>query len=142
VDLDVNGIFYMRMILPIPDSAYNPNNLGMRKMIAEINQVYTPSLIVLDGIEAFVDGGPEHGKKKRADVILAGTDRVAIDAMGLAILKDLRSNWVIMETKIFEQEQIARAVELGLGVERPDAIEVVTDDKDGTQYGERMMKLL
>ena len=27
-------------------------------MIAEISQAYTPSLIVLDGIEAFVDGGP------------------------------------------------------------------------------------
>lgn len=35
---------------------------SMRKMIAEINQVYRPSLILLDGIEAFVDGGPATGK--------------------------------------------------------------------------------
>ncbi|MFH1672053.1 MAG: DUF362 domain-containing protein [Pseudomonadota bacterium] len=76
-------------------------SLNMRKMIAEINQAYTPSLIVLDGIEVFVDGGPAHGTKKRADVILAGTDRIAIDALGLAILKDLGSNRAIMETKIF-----------------------------------------
>ena len=32
--------------------------LSMRKMIAEINQAYIPSLIIMDGIEAFVDGGP------------------------------------------------------------------------------------
>ena len=32
---------------------------SMKKMIAEINQAYTPSLILLDGIEAFVDGGPD-----------------------------------------------------------------------------------
>ena len=73
---------------------------SMRKMIAEINQAYRPSLILLDGIEAFVDGGPATGTKKRADVILAGTDRIAIDAVGLAILKDLGSNRAIMGKKI------------------------------------------
>lgn len=60
--------------------------LSMRKMIAEINQAYTPSLVLLDGLEAFVDGGPGKGTRKKADVILAGTDRVAIDAVGVAIL--------------------------------------------------------
>lgn len=49
--------------------------LSMRKMIAEINQAYAPSPILLDGLEAFVDGGPMNGTRKKADVILAGTDR-------------------------------------------------------------------
>jgi uncharacterized protein (DUF362 family) len=86
--------------------------LSMQKMIAEVNQVYTPSLILLDGIEAFVDGGPMKGVRKNADIILAGTDRIAIDAVGISILKELGSNTNIMDKKIFEQEQIARAVEL------------------------------
>jgi uncharacterized protein (DUF362 family) len=116
--------------------------LSMRKMIAEINQAYTPSLIVLDGIEAFVDGGPARGTKKRADVILAGTDRVAIDAVGLAILKDLGSNRAIMETKIFEQEQIARAVELGLGVKRPKEIKIMADEEEGQEYARRLTRIL
>lgn len=116
--------------------------LSMRKMIAEINQVYTPSLIVLDGIEAFVDGGPAHGTKKRADVILAGTDRIAIDAVGLAILKDLGSNRAIMDTKIFEQEQIARAVELGLGVKSPKEIKLIADEKEGQEYARRLTGIL
>jgi len=118
------------------------SHLSMRKMISEINQAYSPSLILLDGIEAFVDGGPMTGTKKRADVILAGTDRIAIDAVGLAILKELGSNKSIMGKKIFEQEQIARAVELGLGVSRPSDIEIVTGDDTSRQYADKLMGIL
>jgi len=115
---------------------------SMRKMIAEINQAYNPSLILLDAIEAFVDRGPAKGTKKRVDVIIAGTDRIAIDAVGLAVLKELGSNKAIMEKKIFEQEQIARAVELGLGVKQPEDIEILTDDRHGKIYAERLMEIL
>jgi len=115
---------------------------SMRKMIAEINQAYKPSLIVMDAIEAFVDGGPSSGERKRADLIIAGTDRIAIDAVGLAVLKDLGSNDAVMKKKIFEQEQIARAVELGLGVSRPQDIELVTDDDTGRAYAEKLKGIL
>lgn len=115
---------------------------SMRKMMAEINQAYNPSLILLDGIEAFVDGGPAKGTKKRADVIIAGTDRIAIDAVSLAVLKELGSNEAIMGKKIFEQEQIARAVELGLGVKQPADIELLTDDGHSKIYAERVMEIL
>jgi uncharacterized protein (DUF362 family) len=111
---------------------------SMRKMIAEVNQAYSPSLIVLDAIEAFVDGGPMEGERKRAEVFMAGTDRIAVDAAGLAVLKDLGSNEAIMEKKIFDQEQISRAVELGLGVRRPEDVEIVTGDAAGRKYAERL----
>lgn len=111
-------------------------------MIAEINQAYTPSLILLDGIEAFVDGGPAKGVKKRADVILAGTDRIAIDAVGLAVLKEVGSNNAIMEKKIFEHEQIARAVEIGLGIKGPGGIEIITGDEESRRYAERLREIL
>ena len=115
---------------------------SMRKMIAEINQAYKPSLILLDAIEAFVDGGPAKGTRKRADVIIAGTDRIAIDAVGIAILKGLGSNEAIMGKRIFEQEQIVRAVELGLGVSKPEDIEIVADDEEGRSYAERLREIL
>lgn len=115
---------------------------SMRKMIAEINQVYSPSLILLDAIEAFVDGGPMEGQRKRADVMVAGTDRIAIDAVGLAILKDLGSNDAIMGRKIFEQEQMSRAVELGLGVGGPEDIEIVTGDAASRTYAEKLKEIL
>jgi uncharacterized protein (DUF362 family) len=115
---------------------------SMRKMIAEVNTAYRPDLIVLDGIEAFTDGGPMQGTKKRADVILAGTDRIAIDAVGVALLKRLGSNSKIMGSKIFEQGQIARAVELGLGVSGPEEIEIVTADEAGEAEAERLRAIL
>ena len=116
--------------------------LSMRKMIAEINQVYRPSLILVDAMEAFVDGGPMTGDRKRADVMIAGTDRIAIDAVGLAILKELGGNKDIMGKKIFEQEQIMRAVELGLGITGPQGIEIVTDDIESRKYAKRLREIL
>ena len=142
------GVFTMSLKLSVGiTNKKNMNELhtsilSMRKMIAEINLAYSPSLILMDGIEAFVDGGPMSGTKKRGDVIVAGTDRIAIDAVGIAILKDLGSNKSIMEKKIFEQEQIARAVELGLGISKPEDIEILTDDDESKKYAERLMKIL
>ncbi len=46
----------------------------------------SPDLIVVDGIEAFTDGGPDRGTKVRAEVMLAGTDRIAVDAVGKGVL--------------------------------------------------------
>jgi len=114
----------------------------MRRMIAELNQGYAPDLIVLDGLEAFTDGGPSSGTMKRANLFLAGTDRVAVDAVGLAALKELGSNDVIMETPIFAQEQIARAVEVGLGAAGPGDIELVSDDTEGRAYASRLEEIL
>jgi uncharacterized protein (DUF362 family) len=116
--------------------------LSMRKMIAEINQSYTPSLILLDALEAFVDGGPDRGRRKKADLILAGTDRIAIDAVGLSVLKELGSNRAIMGKGIFEQEQIARAVELGLGISGPEEIDMVTGDDESNRYAEKLKEIL
>ncbi len=114
----------------------------MRKMIAEINLGYKPQLIVLDGIEAFVDGGPSTGTKKEADIFLAGRDRVAVDAVGVAVLKELGSNEAIMGSRIFEQEQIQRAAEIGLGVSGPDQIEIVSPDKPSREYAKKLESIL
>lgn len=113
-----------------------------RKMIAEINQPFTPDLIVLDGVDAFVDGGPMTGQRANGDVVLAATDRIAIDAVGVAILKMLGSNRNIMERKIFDQEQIARAVELGIGVASADRIQIVPADQDSVDYTEKIGEIL
>jgi uncharacterized protein (DUF362 family) len=113
-----------------------------REMIAEINAAFKPDLVVLDGVEAFVDGGPMNGKRARGNVFLASTDRVAIDAVGLAILQSLGSNDAIMNTKIFKQEQIARAVEIGLGATGPSAIGLVAADRQSRPYRDRVVALL
>lgn len=114
----------------------------MRKMIAEINLGYKPDLVILDGVEGFVDGGPSKGEKKSANIFLASSDRVALDAAGVAVLKDLGSNDAIMGTKVFEQEQISRAIELNLGIGNPDQIEFVTPDRPSKLYAEKLKAIL
>jgi uncharacterized protein (DUF362 family) len=114
----------------------------IRRMIAEINSTFTPQLIVMDGLDIFVDGGPMTGKLVNAGVIVAGTDRIAVDAVGLAVLKNHGANDAIMSKKIFEQEQVARAVELGLGVKSPEQIEIVTNDPAGKEYAGKLREIL
>jgi uncharacterized protein (DUF362 family) len=113
-----------------------------QKMIAEINEPFSPDLVVLDGIDVFVDGGPSTGKRVKGNVFLASQDRVAVDAVGVAILKVLGSNAAIMEKKIFEQEQIARAAELGLGASSPLEIDVVPTDPQSQQYCDRVVEMV
>ena len=113
-----------------------------RQMIAEINTAYQPDLIVLDGVDAFVRGGPARGKLVKAGVILAGSDRVAIDAVGVAILRHYGTTSAVSQGPIFEQAQIARAVELGLGVEDPAEIELITDDPESAAYAEQIRQVL
>jgi uncharacterized protein (DUF362 family) len=114
----------------------------MRKMIAEINLAYKPDFILLDGIDVFSDGGPMEGTRAKANVMLIGRDRIAMDAVGLAVLKSIGSNMDIMDTKIFRQEQIARAVELGIGISGPELIEIVTDDAESEAYAVKLRRIL
>jgi len=142
------GVFTMSLKLSV--GITHKRNMGelhgsgrnMRKMIAEINQVYAPALILLDGMKVFTDGGPMTGELKQAGIMIAGTDRIAVDAVGLAILKEQGANQQVMQTKIFEQEQIARAVELGLGVSHPANIELLTDDPVSSNYAQKLKKIL
>lgn len=113
-----------------------------RKLIAEINLPFSPDLVVLDGIDAFVDGGPMTGKRAKGYVFLASTDRVAVDAVGLAVLKSLGSNDAIMSKKIFEQEQIARAAQLGLGASSPSDIDLEAADDQSREYRDRVAQVL
>jgi uncharacterized protein (DUF362 family) len=146
------GVFTMSLklnvgVVPTKRHGYNymkelHKSPHMRKMIAEINIPFKPALIIMDGVDVFVDGGPIKGKRAKGEVFLASTDRIAIDAVGVAVLKSLGSNDQIMKPKIFEQEQIARAVELGLGAKSPSDIEVFAADYRSREYRDRVVKIL
>ena len=49
-----------------------------------------------------MDGGLTTGKRVKGNVFLASTDRVAVDAVGVAVLKVIGSNEYIMKRKIFK----------------------------------------
>jgi len=73
---------------------------------------------------------------------LASLQGLARGAAGLAVLKDLGSNSDIMDTKIFDQEQIKGAVELGLGVSGPGEIDFLTEDESSRLYADRLKSIL
>ena len=113
-----------------------------RKMIADINTTYSPALVVVDALEAFARGGPHVGDVVKPGVFLAGIDRVAIDAVGVAILRDFGTTPPVADGPVFSQEQLARAVELGLGVGRAEDIEIVTDSPEAAAYAARLRDIL
>ncbi len=113
-----------------------------RQLIAEINTAFSPDLIVLDGVDAFINGGPARGTLVQAGVVLAGNDRVAIDAVGVAILRSLGTTPEVSRGRIFEQDQIARAAELGLGVKSADQIQIVTGDEESKTYCGKIRDIL
>ena len=113
-----------------------------RQMITEANTAYKPALIVLDGVEAFVDGGPDVGTITRSGVILAGTDRVAVDVVAVALLRGLGTTPSVAQGSIWQLEQIRRAVELGLGVGMAAQIQIVAPDAASRRIADRILRLL
>ena len=109
-----------------------------RLMIAEINKFYRTDLIVMDATEGFSTGGPDKGKLIHPEVIIAGTDRVAIDAVGVALLRSYGTMRDVMEGRIFDQEQIARAAELGIGVASAPDIRLFPLDKTAESVAARI----
>lgn len=131
----------------IPGQDYNymtelHNSPDQRLMIAEINLAYQPALVVLDGVEAFVSGGPDKGELVRPGVMLASADRVAIDAVGVAILRLYGTTPEVSRGPVFGQEQLARAAELGLGAASPNQIEILTADPESAAFAARLQDLL
>jgi len=115
---------------------------NQRLMIAEINQTYKNDLIVMDATKAFVSGGPETGGLVKPNVILAGKDRVAMDAVGVAILRLFGTTPEVSEGRIFQQEQIARAVELGVGIQSAKDIQLTPLDAESEKLTQKIQRSL
>jgi uncharacterized protein (DUF362 family) len=89
---------------------------GLKERLAEINLAVRPSLILMDGREGFTDGGPDSGDLAHPGFIAAGSDPVAIDAIGLAHLRLEGANREIGEGSVWAIPMMKRAVEIGVGV--------------------------
>jgi uncharacterized protein (DUF362 family) len=113
-----------------------------RQMIAEINTQYKTDLIIMDGIKAFVEGGPERGKEVEPNLLLASQDRVAIDAVGLAILRSYGATGSIMKGRIFEQDQLRRAAELKIGVKSASEINLTPLDQETKEDADKLTDIL
>ncbi len=99
--------------------------LGQREKIAEINTAYTPRVVIMDGIQGFSHGGPDKGTLIEPGIILASSDRVAIDATGVAVLRINTTTKDVSTGSVFQQAQLARALELGLGAGSSEEVQII-----------------
>ena len=113
-----------------------------RQMIAEINSYYNLDFVVMDGIKAFVTDGPESGKVVEPNLLLASKDRVAIDAVGVAILNMYGARGKVSAAGVFEQDQLKRAAELGIGVKSVDEIKLMPLNSESKAEVEKIEQVL
>jgi uncharacterized protein (DUF362 family) len=93
-------------------------------MIAESNLVYKPDFYISDATKCFVTDGPNLGTLREPEIVVASSDVIANDAVGLALLKTLGTVPRIQNHSVWAQPQIKMAVELNLGVHSREEITV------------------
>jgi uncharacterized protein (DUF362 family) len=96
----------------------------------------------VDARKGFRTGGPEAGTLVEPGLFLASRDPVAIDAVGVAILRRYGTTPELTAGPIFAREQLARAAELGIGVESVAAIELRGLDEAGARAAEELRPFL
>lgn len=85
------------------------------ELISEMNLAYQPNLNIADGTKSMIEGGPWEGTSADTNLIIASGDRIAADITGLEIIKGFGRWRMVTEKDVWEQRQIKRGLELGLG---------------------------
>jgi uncharacterized protein (DUF362 family) len=94
--------------------------------VADLASYFTPDLIVMDARTCFITGGPASGQCSSPNLILASGDMVAIDVEGVRTIQCCNAeNKLGMD--VWEIPQIKRAVEIGIGAQSDDDIEVISE---------------
>ncbi len=90
------------------------------ELIAEMNIAYQPHLNIVDGTRIMIEGGPWEGTAVDTNLIIASGDRVAADIEGLKIINSFGKWKMVTGKDVWEQKQIKRALELGLGAKKEE----------------------
>lgn len=98
--------------------------IGFPQRIGELTLLRRPDLVLLDGRQAFIDGGPDVGVLVKPGLFAAGTDPVALDVLGLAILIKNGSGKRISGQSPWHNPIISRAAEVSGGARSGSDIRV------------------
>ncbi|GAG26681.1 unnamed protein product, partial [marine sediment metagenome] len=84
------------------------------EMIAEISLAIKPSLNIIEGTKAFIDGGPSHGELVEPKVYLASKDILMAEVFGIELLRKegAKLSW----NTPWESGQVNHALDLSLGL--------------------------
>ncbi|OGP21603.1 MAG: hypothetical protein A2054_09185 [Deltaproteobacteria bacterium GWA2_55_10] len=85
------------------------------ELIAEFNAAYAPDINIVDATTSMIEGGPWKGTPVKTDCIIASGDRVAADITGLGLIRSFGKWEPVTSKPVWEQKQIIRALELGIG---------------------------
>jgi len=99
------------------------------EVVAELNLAYQPHLNVVDGTVSMIEGGPWEGTAANTGLIIASEDRVAADIVGLGVIKAFGKWERVTGKDVWDQKQIRRAIELGVGKGRGE-IELLSGEGD------------
>lgn len=86
---------------------------GVQPKVAELASVFSPDLTLMDGRKCFITRGPSEGEVRDPGVLLAGTDRVALDLEGIRIIQSFDGN-SLAGSEPEKLLQMARAIEMGI----------------------------
>jgi len=104
------------------DRRYFHARADLNQAIADLSSGVKVDLIVLDGSRALVTGGPSGpGTVVFPGTIIAGTDPVAVDAVGVSL-----ASWYNQPFTADRIPHIAAAHRMGLGAMLPDEMTMVT----------------
>lgn len=93
----------------------------LEEMIAEISLGIKPSLTIIEGTKAFIDGGPSSGTVANTKVYLASKDTLTADVAGIELLRKHRAK-LSWDTP-WESGQVRRALELNLSLYKKNEIQ-------------------
>jgi len=112
----------------------------LEEAVAEVASLVQPDLVVVDGTKSMVSGGPNRGEVVETNLVAASGDSVAADVFGLSVVKGFgRWRWVTQKS-VWEQRQIKRAVELGLGAKNGGQIKL--QGKEENEWVKKAGKLI
>jgi len=116
----------------------NHDTAVLHKQVAQINKAFTPSLVVMDGYQAIISGGPtkndtppkapssfKGGVVGNPKVFIVSTDRIAADVAGIAVLQTVSPAYEeVNSTKAFDNPMIKAAIAAGLGITARSAFDL------------------
>jgi uncharacterized protein (DUF362 family) len=91
------------------------SSLDAHKVIAELNEVMKPDLHIVDGVQTMINTNElrHGGKPEKMGYMLAGSDPVSLDALGLELLGKVEPR--LRRKHINDVLHLRYAIELGVG---------------------------
>jgi len=109
--------------LSVDDKRRLHYRLDVNKVIAELNEIIKPVLYIVDGVQTLVDTNElRHGGKGRTlGYILAGSDPVSLDALGLELLAKVAPR--LRRKRLNDVLHLRHSVALGIGEPKYEIVE-------------------